>query len=48
LSDPILVALIKGEGIVLGRLHPEPWPQGTPVQTVTFADDTTSLAQAVA
>src|SRR5579862_730839 len=44
----ILVALIKGEGIVLGRLQPEPWPQGTPVQTVPLADDTTPLAQAVA
>ena len=44
----IIVALIKGEGLVLGRLHPEPWPQGTPVQTVTFADDTGDVAQAVA
>ena len=44
----ILVALIKGEGIVLGRLQPEPWPQGTPVQTVTLGDDPASLGQAVA
>lgn len=44
----ILVALIKGEGIVLGRLHPAPWPQGTPVHTVTFDDDSAPLTQAVA
>jgi len=44
----LLVALIKGEGVVVGRLRPEPWPQGTPVQAVTFSDDTPSFAQAVA
>ncbi len=44
----ILVALIKGEGIVVGRLHPAPWPQGTPVHTVTVGDDTAPVAQAVA
>jgi hypothetical protein len=44
----ILVALIKGDGLVLGRLSPEDWPQGTRVQSITLSDDPEPPAQAAA
>jgi len=35
----IVVALLKGEGVVVGQLRPQSWPRGTPIQTVTLRDD---------
>ncbi len=35
----LLVAFLKGEDVVCGQFRPEPWPRGTPVQTVSLSDD---------
>jgi len=35
----LLVALLKGEDLVCGLFRPEPWPRGTPVQTVSLSED---------
>ena len=35
----LLVAFVKGEGLLLGQFRPEPWPRGTPMQIVSLCND---------
>ncbi len=35
----LVVALLKGDGLVFGQFRPEPWPRGTPLQRVSFPED---------